>query len=54
MFHRSTSCIFFKNGDNGDYSFDISRRHNWFYREMTSEERAEKFLTDDVKLPGSG
>ena len=27
---------------------DISRRHDWFPREMTSEERAQKFHTDDV------
>ena len=29
---------------------DISRRHNWFPREMTSEERAEKFHDDDVTI----
>ena len=27
---------------------DISRRHDWFPSEMTSEERAQKFHTDDV------
>ena len=31
----------------------ISRRHFWFPREMTSEERAQKFHTDDVSLPRS-
>ena len=32
---------------------DISRRHHWFPREMTSEERAQKFYTDDVSLSRS-
>ena len=27
---------------------DISRRHDWFPREMTSQERAQKFNTYDV------
>ena len=27
---------------------DISRCHRWFYVEMTSEEQAQKFHTDDV------
>ena len=27
---------------------DISRRHDWFPREMMSEEQAQKFHTDDV------
>ena len=31
---------------------DISRRHNWFPREMTSEEWAEKFHDNDVSLSG--
>ena len=26
----------------------ISRRHHWFPRQVRSEERAEKLLTDDV------
>ena len=29
---------------------DISRRHDWFPREMTSQERAQKFNTYDVLL----
>ena len=33
---------------------DISRRHWWSPREMTSEKRAQKFHTDDVSLPRSG
>ena len=33
---------------------DISRRHHWFPREMTSEKREQKFHTDDVSLPRSG
>ena len=28
-------------------------RNQWFPSEMTSEERAEKFYTDDVSLPRS-
>ena len=28
-------------------------RHHWFYREMTSEKRAQKFHTDDVSLSTS-
>ena len=31
----------------------ISRRHGWFPCEMMSEERAQKFHTDDVSLPRS-
>ena len=31
----------------------ISQRHYWFPR-MASEERAQKFHTDDVLLPRSG
>ena len=34
-------------------SADISRRHHWFPREMTSEEREQKFHTDDASLPRS-
>ena len=30
---------------------EILRRYHWFPREITSEERAEKFLTDDSTLP---
>ena len=33
---------------------DISWRHHWFLREMTSEKRAQKFHTDDASLPRSG
>ena len=33
---------------------DISRRHHWFPREMTSENRVQKFRVDDVSLPKSG
>lgn len=29
---------------------DILLRHHWFSREMTSEERAQKFRTDDALL----
>ena len=32
---------------------DISRRHHWFPREMTSEKRAQKFHTDDATLLSS-
>ena len=32
---------------------DISRSHQRFLRQMTSEERAQKFHTDDVSLPRS-
>ena len=28
----------------------ISRRHQWFPRELTSEEQEQKFSTDDVPL----
>ena len=31
---------------------DIKRAHHWFPREMTSEEQAQKFHTDDVLTPG--
>ena len=33
---------------------DISWRHYWFLREMASEERAQKFHTDNVSLSRSG
>ena len=33
---------------------DISRRQHWFSREMTSQERAQTFHTDDMSLPRSG
>ena len=33
---------------------DISRRHHWFAREMTSEKWAQKLHTDGASLPGSG
>ena len=33
---------------------DISRRHHWFPSEMRSEERGQKFHTDDVSLVRSG
>ena len=33
---------------------DISRRHQWFPRELTSEKRALKFHTDDESLPRFG
>ena len=32
---------------------DISPRQHWFSREMTSQERAQKFHTDDMSLPRS-
>ena len=32
---------------------DIPRRQHWFPREITSEERAQKFHTDDASLPRS-
>ena len=32
---------------------DISRRHHWFPREMTSEKQAQKFHTDDATLLSS-
>ena len=31
-------------------TFDISRRHDWFPREMTSEKPAQKFHIDYVLL----
>ena len=34
-----------------DKTADISRRHHWFPRELTSEKRVHKFHTDDVPLP---
>ena len=37
-----------------DKTADISRRHQQFPREMTSENRAQKFHTDDMSLPRSG
>ena len=33
---------------------DISWRYHWFLLEMTSEERAQKFHTDEVQLPITG
>jgi len=33
---------------------DISGRHHWFSRQMTSEKRALKFHDDDASLPRSG
>ena len=33
---------------------DISRRYHWFSRQITSDERAQKFHPDDVSLPRSG
>ena len=33
---------------------DILRRYHWFFREMTSEERAQKSHTDEVLLSRSG
>ena len=33
---------------------DISRRHGWFPRRMTSEKWVQKFHTDDVSLARSG
>ena len=35
------------------YSFHYTTTHHWFSREMTSEKRTQKFLTDDVSLPRS-
>ena len=32
---------------------EIPRRHHWFLREMTSEEREQKLYTDEVTLPRS-
>ena len=32
---------------------DIPRRQHWFPREITAEERAQKFHTDDASLPRS-
>ena len=32
----------------------ISRRYHWFLLKMTSEERAQKFHTDEVQLPITG
>ena len=33
---------------------DILGRHHFFARDMTAEERAQKFHTDDALLPTSG
>ena len=33
---------------------DIWRRYHWFPRQMTSEKRAQIFITDDASLPRSG
>ena len=33
---------------------DLSLRHLWFSRQMTSEKRAQKFHTDDASQPRSG
>ena len=33
---------------------DISRGQHWFPREVTFEERAQKFHSDDVSQPRSG
>ena len=33
---------------------DISQRHHWFPRKMTSLKSAQKFHTDDASLPRSG
>ena len=33
-------------------SRDIYRRHHWFSCEITSEEEARKFRTDDASLQG--
>ena len=33
---------------------DISRRHHWLLREMTSYKQAQKFHIDDAPLPRSG
>ena len=33
---------------------DILQRHHWFSREMTSEERAQKFHIDDAHYPDLG
>ena len=30
---------------------DISRRHDWYSREVTSKELQQKFHTDDISLP---
>ena len=35
-------------------SADLSRPHHWFPREMTSENPAQKFHSDDASLPRSG
>ena len=33
---------------------DTSQRHHWFSREMTTEERAQKFHTDEAHYPDLG
>ena len=33
---------------------DISRRHHWLLREMTSYKQAQKFHIDDAPIPRSG
>ena len=40
--------------DLSEKTVDISRRHRWFQREMSSEERLQGFHTDDVLLTRSG
>ena len=51
--HRNTFCDRLQNGQ-PEKTVDISRRHHWFLREITSEKRAQKFHTDDMSLPRSG
>ena len=49
-FEVSFQCI----KEQPEKTADITRRHHWFPREMTSEKRVQKFHTDDVSLGISG
>ena len=43
--------LYLKSPEQPQKTADILRRHLQFSREMTSEERAQEFHTDDVTLP---
>ena len=44
----------FENWELPENKADISRRYHWFLLKMRSEERAQKFHTDEVQLPITG
>ena len=49
-----TAKLYLKSPEQPQKTADILRRHLQFSREITSEERAQEFHTDDVTLPRSG